>query len=148
MYKQTPPEQEIYVRYLPDGYSSPVFAEQIAPPPEPVRAINVGLGSSSSEFKQLTAPQYRPLTLTGDAGEVAAKGHWEDGRWTVEFRRALVTDARTSSDSIFQRTTQFSIHIFDQVERLDEASESGRLYLEFEPAGKDPVSDTTVLATR
>jgi hypothetical protein len=150
MYKLVPPEQEIYVRYLPDGgRNSSMFAERIGPPSEPpVQVMSVGLDGSVAATGQITAPQYRPRRLTGDAGEVAAKGHWADGRWTVEFRRALVTEARTSSDSLFERTTQFSIHIFDHAERLDESSESGRLLLEFEPAGEDPVSDTTVLVTR
>ena len=79
---------------------------------------------------------------------MAAKGHWEDGRWTVELRRTLVTDADTTSDSVFQRITQFSIHIFDHVERLDEASESGRLFMKFEPAAADRLPAETVLATR
>jgi len=153
MYKQTPPEQEIYIRYQPDGYPPPMFAEQIAPPSsDPVRATNVELNSafqsSASGSQQVTVPQYRPVRLTGDAGEVAAKGRWEDGRWTVELRRALVTEARTSSDSLFERTTQFSIHIFDHVERLDEASESGRLFLQFEAAGNNKAADKTTLVIR
>lgn len=130
-----------------------MFAERIGPPSsEPVRATNIGLNSalqsSASGSQQITVPQYRPVRLTGDAGEVAAKGHWVDGRWTVEFRRALVTDARTTSDSLFQRTTQFSIHIFDHAERLDEASESERLFLQFEAAGSDKAADRTTLVVR
>ena len=55
----------------------------------------------------------------------------------------------TMSDSVFQRTTQFSIQVFDHVERLDETSESGRLFLKFEPAEQEQApEDTTVLATR
>ena len=153
MYKVVPPNQEVYVRYTADGGRRvPVYAERIGPPSEPVRAINAGLGSapqsSSPDSQQVTAPQYRPVKLTGDAGEVAAKGRWEDGRWTVELRRALVTEARTSSDSLFQRTTQFSIHIFDHAERLDEASESGRLFLQFEAAGNNKAADKTTLVIR
>jgi hypothetical protein len=150
MYKLVPPEREIYVRYLPDGGGQvPEFVERLAAPSQPLQAMAVGLGSTDAEAAAVAAPQYRPIPLTGDAGDVAAKGQWADGRWTVEFRRALVTDARTSSDSVFQRTTQFSIQVFDRVERLDETSESGRLLLKFEPAKKEQVpEDTTVLATR
>ena len=74
MYKQTPPEQEIYVRYHPDGSPSPVFAERVGSPSEPVRAMNVGLGSSSPEVEQATAPQFRPVRLTGDAGRSGGQG--------------------------------------------------------------------------
>ena len=79
-----------------------------------------------------THPQYLPLPLEGDAGEVKAKGHWEDGYWTVEFNRALVAPIGQDDDMAFVRLTQFSIHIFDHTERIDKGSESGRLFLEFQ----------------
>ena len=71
------------------------------------------------------------MKLEGDAGDVSAKGHWENGIWTVEFSRARFTDSETVTDSVFSRLTQFSVHVFDHVERIDQASESGRLYLQF-----------------
>jgi hypothetical protein len=80
-----------------------------------------------------TFPQYRAVKLDGDAGEVSAKGHWEDGFWTVEFRRNLSTPTNTLTDSVFKRLTQFSIHVFDHTERIDQNSESDRLFLEFLP---------------
>jgi hypothetical protein len=78
-------------------------------------------------------PQFQPVRLEGDAGEIAAKGHWQDGFWTVEFSRDLMTPARTATDTEFTRLTQFSIHVFDRTERIDEGSESQRLFLEFLP---------------
>jgi hypothetical protein len=78
-------------------------------------------------------PQFKAVKLEGDAGEVGAKGHWEDGYWTVEFSRNLITPSNTLTDSVFTRLTQFSIHVFDQTERLDQTSESDRLFLEFLP---------------
>ena len=69
--------------------------------------------------------------MDGNAGEVKAKGHWEDGYWTVEFQRALVTPIGKQDDMYFIRLTQFSIHIFDHVEKIDKASESKRLFLQF-----------------
>lgn len=139
MYKRTEPLREIYVRYQPDGRPPPVFAERIQAPSQPAGMTNGAsewaFHKTAVETPQVTVPQYRPLRLTGDAGDVAAGGRWADGRWTVEFRRALATTARTSSDSVFQRTTQFSIHVFDHTDRADEASESGRLFVEFEAAG-------------
>jgi hypothetical protein len=78
-------------------------------------------------------PQFRAVKLEGDAGEVAAKGHWEDGYWTVEFRRNRLTPSRTMTDTVFNRLTQFSVHVFDHTERIDESSESKRLFLQFLP---------------
>ena len=77
------------------------------------------------------APQFKAVPFEGDAGEVSAKGYWDDGFWTVEFSRALITPSETMSDSVFNRLTQFSIHVFDHVERIDQSSESGRLFLQF-----------------
>ena len=80
-----------------------------------------------------TFPQFVPVKLDDNAGEIGAKGYWENGFWTVEFRRARVTPAMNYSDVVFNRLVQFSVHIFDQVERVDESSESGRLWLQFLP---------------
>jgi len=76
-------------------------------------------------------PQYEPLKLEGNAAEVRAKGHWEDGFWTVELRRPLITEGGGGYDIQMKRLTQFSIQVYDHVERLDESSESQRLFLQF-----------------
>jgi len=78
-------------------------------------------------------PQFKAVSLEGPAGEVAAKGHWEDGYWTVEFRRNRLTPARFMHDTVFNRLTQFSVHVFDGTEAVDESSESPRLFLQFLP---------------
>jgi hypothetical protein len=83
-------------------------------------------------------PQFEPRALLGNDGDVKAKGNWEDGFWTVEFRRRLTTESGPSWDIQFVRLTQFSIHVFNGVERIDQASESGRLFLQFVP--KEDVS--------
>lgn len=88
-----------------------------------------------------TFPQYKAVKLEGDAGEVSAKGHWEDGYWTVEFSRILVTPSEYVTDSIFNRLTQFSIHVFDHAERVDQSSESARLFLRFLPKEQLLVKD-------
>lgn len=123
-YLLQPIVEEVYVSNQPDGRPAPAYTVRI-PAPEVVHA---------AARTEPVVSQYRPVPLTGDAGEVAAKGRWENGRWTVELRRALVTPARTATDSVFTRVTQFSIYIFDHTERVDEAAESGRLFLQFEPA--------------
>jgi hypothetical protein len=91
--------------------------------------------------KSQSFPQFKAVKLEGDAGEVGAKGHWEDGYWTVEFSRNLITPANTLTDSVFTRLTQFSIHVFDQTERIDQTSESDRLFLEFLPEEQQLAKD-------
>jgi hypothetical protein len=113
-------EETVYVRSGPDGdRNAPEFVRQL-PAPETAPA------EESAHY-----PQYSPLKLEGQAGEVSAKGNWENGYWTVEFRRNRITPAKTLNDTVFNRMTQFAVHVYDQVERIDEASESGRLYLRF-----------------
>lgn len=112
----------LYLRAVPDGGPNyPSFARQI-PAPDGVPVD-----------KTRPYPQFIPLQLEGGAGEVGAKGHWEDGYWTVEFRRDRLTPARAIFDTLFNRLVQFSVHVFDQTEAIDEASESGRLFLRFMP---------------
>lgn len=123
LYVSLEPDKELRLRQKPD------FAVRLpAPSVEPEAAKN-------DQTPPPLVQQFKPVKLTGNAGDVEAKGHWADGRWTVEYRRALITPAKTSSDSMLDRTTQFSIHVFDSTERLDEASESGRILLQFEPVG-------------
>jgi len=147
MYKRTLPEEIVYVRYPADGHPTPAFARRVGPPPADVRVLTAAGTGAQAAKQHPTAPQYVPLRLHGDAGEVAAKGRWENGRWTVEFRRALVTEARTSSDSMFQRTTQLSVHIFDHTEKLDESSESGRIFLQFDRGANSSSATVATLVT-
>lgn len=78
-------------------------------------------------------PRYELKDWQGNADDVRAKGHWEDGYWTVELRRKRLTEAGLSWDVQFERLTQFSLHVFDGTDRLDLTSESPRLYLKFLP---------------
>jgi len=105
---------------------------EVLPPPQP-----------TAENRAAIHPQFKPLELVGNAGEVKAKGHWADGYWTVEFKRAMVTPIGKQDDMYFIRLTQFSIHTFDHVERIDKASESGRLFLQF--MEKEPPESTLKL---
>lgn len=91
--------------------------------------------------EEQTFPQFKAVKLEGDAGEVGARGRWQDGYWTVEFSRNLSTPSNTVTDSVFTRLTQFSIHVFDRVERIDQVSESKRLFLEFLPEEQQVAKD-------
>lgn len=126
VYMLQPLVEEVFVQAVPDGRDPPPFYEQVAAP---------------ASFTGQVIPQYAPLTLTDGAGEVQAKGQWRDGYWTVEFRRDRETPARTLNDTVFNRLVQFSVYVFDGAERLDEASESERLFLRFLPGGQELVSN-------
>ncbi len=122
VYMLMPVTKKLWVRAVPDGgRQAPAFVESI-PAPEP-----------AVESPARVVRQFSPVKLTGGAAEVAAKGQWENGYWTVEFRRLRHTPAEHIYDTIFNRMVQFSVQVFDQVERLDEVSESGRLFLRFLP---------------
>jgi hypothetical protein len=119
VYLMQPVTTTVDVRAVPDGGLD--FVEpQEAPQGEPSDTTAV-------------YPQFIPLKLDGSAGEVSAKGQWVDGYWTVEFKRQLVTPSKNIDDSILNRLTQFSVHVFDRTERFDEAAESPRLFLRFLP---------------
>lgn len=118
-YLLQPVTDTVYVRAKADGYRPPPFIEPLAPP--------AMLPANAAQ----TFPSFRAVKLKGEAGEVAARGQWEDGYWTVEFRRVRETPAGILNDSVFNRLTQFSVLVFDGVEHFDEASESGRLFLQF-----------------
>jgi hypothetical protein len=111
-----------YVRTELDGMGVTVAGERLPAPAAP-----------PSDTENLVVPSIAPPVLEGDAGEIGAKGNWQDGYWTVEFSRTLTTPGSTANDSVFNRLTQFSIHVFDQTERVDQSSESKRLFLEFLP---------------
>jgi hypothetical protein len=120
VYMMLPVTEKLWVRAVPDGgkLATP-FVEQL---PAPASAP----GDSSQ-----TSPQFSPVKLTGSAAEVSASGQWQDGYWTVEFRRARVTPVKHIYDTVFNRMVQFSVQVFDHVEGLDQSSESERLFLQF-----------------
>lgn len=123
VYMMQPVTKDLWVRAVPDGgRHAPEFVEQLSPP------------ETAPEAPGSTFPQFSALKLSGGAGEVSAKGQWKDGYWTVEFSRVRETPVANIYDVVFNRLIQFSVHVFDQVDQLDQASESGRLFLRFMPA--------------
>ena len=130
VYMMQPVTQKLWVRAVPDGGGlSPAYVEQL-PAPE----------SAPDDVSQ-TWPQFNPVKLTGSASEVAASGQWKDGYWLVEFRRARLTPVAHVYDTVFNRLVQFSVQVFDHVEKLDQSSESGRLFLQFLPQEQWLVKD-------
>jgi len=122
VYMLQPFTSTLHIMAVPDGghFSPPYF--KLLPPPATAPADETRI-----------YPQFSPIKLTDSAGEVSAKGHWEDGFWTVEFQRDRITPAKHIYDTVFNRLVQFSVHVFDHTDQLDEVSESGRLFLRFLP---------------
>ena len=118
-YLLVPVLDKVYFHANLDGTRGLEFARQL-PPPAVDMASTVPV-----------APQYEPLKLEGNAAEVQGKGHWENGFWTVELSRPLITAGGGGYDIQLTRLTQFSVHVYDRAERLDASSESGRLFLQF-----------------
>jgi hypothetical protein len=122
VYMLQPVTRDLWVRAVPDGgRQSPPYFEQVPAP------------AGKPDDQAQLYPQFSPVKLTGSAAEVAARGQWHEGFWVVEFRRLRHTPAEHVYDTIFNRLVQFSVQIFDGTERLDESSESGRLFLKFLP---------------
>ncbi len=122
VYMMQPVTETLHIRAIPDGgRQSPPFVEQLPAP-------TVAPADEAQIY-----PQFSPVKLTGSAAEVGARGQWKDAFWTVDFRRDRETPVAHIYDTIFNRLVQFSVHIFDHTERIDEVSESPRLFLEFVP---------------
>jgi len=128
-YMLQPISDTVYFRGDPDWDGSSEYAKPLAAPDGP------------PDDPAQTFPQFSPVKLEGGSSEVSARGHWDDGYWTVEFRRKLVTPANAVYDAVFTRLTQFSVHVFDQVEAIDQSAESGRLFLRFLPREQMLVKD-------
>jgi hypothetical protein len=130
VYMLQPVTRTLYFQGVTDGSNPPPFVRQVAAPS--------GIPYPRDEAK--TIPQYSPVKLKDGAGEVTAKGQWKNGYWTVEFRRNRITPAKTLNDVVFNRLTQFSVYVFDRTEKIDQASESKRLFLQFLPGDQKVVS--------
>ena len=128
-YMLQPMVDTVYFRADPDWDGTSEFTQHVAAPDQP------------PEDGTQTFPQFSPVKLEGGSSEVSARGNWEDGYWTVEFSRKRVTPANTVYDTVFTRLTQFSVHVFDHVEAIDQSSESGRLFLRFLPKEQMLVKD-------
>lgn len=118
-YELWPIVDTVYFGAILDGGEGNQLARQLAPP--------TPLPASPAPM----LPQFEPFPPEKNTNDVRAKGHWEDGYWTVELSRKRITGFRLTYDVPFERITQFSLHVFDRTEELDESSESPRLFLEF-----------------
>ena len=67
-------------------------------------------------------PQYIPGTPSGSAADIRAKGHWQDGRWTVEFARRLDTGHEDDTAFDTSRSYNMGLSVFDREEHKDHST--------------------------
>jgi hypothetical protein len=81
-----------------------------------------GKRPAPTAFSGERVPQYMPVTPSGSAADVRAKGVWSSGGWTLELSRLL--DTRHPDDTALdpQRTYKIAVAAFDHTGDMDKAS--------------------------
>ena len=64
-------------------------------------------------------PQFVPQTPPGSAADVQAKGEWANGKWTVEFKRKLITGHKDDTQFSVGRSVEFAVATFDKCDKGD-----------------------------
>ena len=112
---------------LPDGRTLFIVRPEDAGDP-----VTQTLAAPLDEAAAGPAPQYRARRPTGSAADVAARGAWRDGVWTLELARALRTGHADDRDLLDLDAIPFAIAILDRA--VDEAhASSGVLRLHLPP---------------
>ena len=95
--------------YTADGQK--VYVSRPGDGPSPYSSNNI----DPFVFQGEQVPKYLPKRPDdANAADVAAKGQWQDGQWTVEFSRKLDT-GHHDSDTVFKVSadTQLAVAVFD-----------------------------------
>lgn len=86
--------------------------------------------AAPSEYSADVVPAYALKTPSGSAADVRAKGHWEDGYWTVELLRKLNTGH--TDDTAFDPTRRYGMAVSLQDRTGDMDKASAVIQLEFD----------------
>ena len=86
--------------------------------------------AAPSEYSADVVPAYALKTPSGSAADVRAKGHWEDGYWTVELLRKLNTGH--ADDTAFDPTRRYGMAVSLQDRTGDMDKASAVIQLEFD----------------
>jgi hypothetical protein len=80
-----------------------------------------------TKYEGNVVPQYAIQQPNGSAADVRAKGHWANGRWTVELLRKL--DTGHADDTVFNPTRAYAmaVAVQDRTGDMDKASPPMRL---------------------
>jgi hypothetical protein len=81
-----------------------------------------GKVAAPKEFKGERVSQYVNSTPDGSASDVRAKGRWTDGKWTVEFSRALATGHDDDTRFDASRSYRMAVSTHDRTGDMDRAS--------------------------
>jgi hypothetical protein len=116
------------------------------PPPAPIKARRLTSRDGSLIhfwhphdegtpcFKTIPAPeakgaatilQHQPQTPTGSAADVAAKGEWANGKWTVEFKRKLTTGHKDDTVLAPGKSLGIAVAVYDKAEKSDHLVSKG-----------------------
>ena len=66
-----------------------------------------------AEYEGDLVDGYRHQTPTGSRGDIQAKGHWDQGVWTVEFRRKLDTGHSDDLQLAVGQVAQFAVSRYE-----------------------------------
>lgn len=115
-----------YSREKPEGKANSHTARDgkpiwIARPEDGGDSVERKQPAPSSRGEDLV-PQFLPGTPTGSAADVAAKGTWKEGRWTIELSRLLVTGNADDSPFEVGKTLAMGIATFDRTGEMDKAT--------------------------
>lgn len=72
-----------------------------------------------AEKKTDVVQQWIPEKPTGSCADVAARGSWEKGKWSVEFRRKLSTGNKDDTAFDLSKPLEFAVAVCDQGEKSD-----------------------------
>lgn len=96
-------------------------------------AYNINL---ISEYQGATLPRYALKQPTGSRSDIRARGVWQNGRWTIELGRKLVTDNQDDIQFVPGEKYLFGVSRYEIADRQPNAKLSDPLY------GTGDVSET------
>ena len=96
-------------------------------------------GLLHEEYKGDKLPKYENIIPTGSRADVKAKGTWKEGRWTIEFSRALNTGQSDDVQFNVPQNFQFGISRFESAGTNPNPNQDQPLY------GAGEVSETLYL---
>lgn len=126
----------VYTRQKPDGIKTRPYTDKDDKRIFIGRADDAGTPAAKKveeppqDKKGDKFPQWELQAPAGSCSDVAAKGVWAGGQWTVELKRKLKTGH--DDDTVFDpaKGVEFAVAVFDACEKRDH-DVSGKLMLKF-----------------
>ncbi len=115
IYSKTRPEPHRSMRFS-DRNEEPIY---LARPDDEGTPCVKKVDAPPAEKKTPTLPGWIPEKPTGSAADVQARGSWENGKWSVEFKRKLVTGHKDDTPFDLSKPVDFALAVCDQGEKSD-----------------------------